>query len=76
MQIMPGKRRVRSFLEKNKRRVALGIDSLRREGVSRTAQKVLDVFRRSTWGSYTVWMRTPLYTSEQLQAQRDQTYEK
>lgn len=73
---MPGKRRVRSFLEKNKRRVALGIDSLRREGVSRTAQKVLDVFRRSTWGSYTVWMRTPLYTSEQLQAQRDQTYEK
>ena len=73
---MDRSRRLETFLERSRIRIALGLHSLREDGVASTAAKVLGVINRGRRVSFRKWMKTPLYTPAELEAQRSRVFER
>lgn len=73
---MQKKGRGKRIREKGKKLIVAGVDSLRNEGLVRTAAKTLRFLKGAHPVSHQEWMSTPLYTEEQLRAQRSQKYDR
>ena len=64
------------FWRRGKKKVKAGFRTLKKEGLASTASKTIRFLSKNRPTSYYRWMKTPLYTSEELQAQKLQVFEK
>jgi len=67
--------KIKKKIKKARQMMFVGLYSLKRDGIEITAKKALSVLGFGKRLSYRKWVQTPLYTEEQLNAQRNSTFE-
>ena len=70
------RRKYKRFFNKGRRRIAAAFKSLKSEGVICTVAKTLRILSADRRIAFSEWMKTPLFSADQLQAQRLRVFEK